>query len=476
MRTPQQRPHAKQEVTFDGACALIDTALRGTARREIVAAVSTSETVGKALLRLRESMRSNVWKAGAHHINLDALVREYDRRTREDGFHVLHDWDGKADRVNEDTIPVDVLNYLIEKRGAEPCDATAFAILVDYYFLHVLALLSLRVWDDGDPDGRLDRLNQLVGGLQGPNGSGQPFVDNAETLILIATSHFELDERGFGKLLEKVRTLNRRHRTNIALVHAASMGCHLRFGFEATCGRDTVALRDDNTADYPWLCFALATLMREYSRTQDEDQAGARGFPASARSNGPSFGGGQPSVEARLKGSPSNNVQGVEREAIVEAMLNGLTPDARAFVGDHPPASLAACEVERSEFATLFHRHRHALLEDFERHRPSDHAYSPICFSFNFAHNILKGTVIDALLWGDAWDLTFNDLLTGSPAGEPKGETKGTLANTLMGYARSSPDRIRGRLMPVITYDPLAGRQAFGVAMRKMKATEREGC
>ena len=92
-----------------------------------------------------------------------------------------------------------------------------------------------------------------------------------------------------------------------------------------------------------------------------------------------------------------------------------------------------------------------------------------MCFSFNFSHNVLKGTVIDALLWGEVWDLTFNDLLAGSPPGEPKGETKGTLATTLMGYARSSPDRIRGRLMPVITYDPQAGRQAFGVAMRKMK-------
>jgi len=231
--------------------------------------------------------------------------------------------------------------------------------------------------------------------------------------------------------------LSRPHRTNIALVHAASLGCHLRFGFEATCGRDTVALRDDNTTDYPWLCFALATLMSEYVRA---DETGARSV-----------------------------VQGVEREAIVEALLNGLTPDARAFVGDHPPASLAACAAERAEFARLFHRHRPALLEEFERHRPTDHAYSPMCFSFNFSHNVLKGTVIDALLWGDVWDLTFNDLLAGSPPGEPKGETKGTLATTLMGYARSSPDRIRGRLMPVISYDPQAGRQAFGVAMRKMK-------
>jgi hypothetical protein len=471
MRTPQKNPHSKQEVTFEGACALVETALQGTVRQEIVAAGSRSENLGKALLRLRESMRINVWKAGAHHISLDSIITQYDSRTRRDGFHVLHDWDGKADRVNDDTIPVDVLNYLIDKRGAEPFDRTALAILVDYYFLHVLSLLSLRVWDEGQPDRNLDRLNQLLGSLQGRNGSGQPFVDNAETLILIATSHFELDERGFGKLLEKVRTFNRPHRTNIALGHAASMGCHLRFGFEATCGRDTVALRDDNAADYPWLCFALATLMSEYARTCETGERGAPPSLKLGRTAEALAEAGEPGVEARLKGSPSNNAgtQGVEREAIVEGMLNGLTPDARAFVGDHPPASLSACEVERSGFATLFHQHRPALLEDFERHRPSDQMYSPISFSFNFSHNILKGTIVDALMWGEAWDLTFNDLLRGSPAGDAKSQLKATLANTLMGYARTSPDRIRGRLMPVITYDPLAGRQAFGLAMRKIR-------
>ncbi len=50
------------------------------------------------------------------------------------------------------------------------------------------------------------------------------------------------------------------------------MGSHLRFGFEATYGRDTVVMRDDNVADYPWLCFALLTVMQEYARL---DAAGA---------------------------------------------------------------------------------------------------------------------------------------------------------------------------------------------------------
>ena len=63
-----------------------------------------------------------------------------------------------------------------------------------------------------------------------------------------------------------MKTLDRAHQINVALGHAASMGSHLRFGFEATYARDTVIMRDDNVTDYPWLCFSLATLMREYAR------------------------------------------------------------------------------------------------------------------------------------------------------------------------------------------------------------------
>jgi hypothetical protein len=37
-----------------------------------------------------------------------------------------------------------------------------------------------------------------------------------------------------------------------------------------------------------------------------------------------------------------------------------------------------------------------------------------------------------------------------------------------MAYARSNPDRIRGRLMPVIVYDLQAGRRAYSVAMEKL--------
>jgi hypothetical protein len=419
-------------VPFDVACSLVDSVLADGVRQEIVADAARAASFGQALLRLREGLRSNVFKGIRPPVNLARFVSAYDRQTRQEGFHVLHDWDGKADKVNPDIIPVDVLHYLIDKRGPEPPDVRALAMLLDYYVMHVLALLSVRIWDDGDADANLDRLTDLLRILQGPGGSGQPFAEDAETLMLLATSHYELEERGYAILLERVRTLNRAHRTTIALGHASSMGSHLRFGFDATYGRDTVTMRDDNVADYPWLCFALATVMEEYTRR-------------------------------RAEGASGHDMPGV-----IEALLNGLSADARAFVGDRPPASLSSTSGERAEFRDRFHAHRDELLADFERYRPSDDVYSPLSFFFNFSHNVVKGTIVDALLWGEPWSLTFNDLLTGLPAGGETGASKQKLARTLMAYAVSSPDRIRGRPMPVIVYDPPAGRQAFATTMRRL--------
>lgn len=369
---------------------------------------------------------------GAREFRLGEFVAAYDRQTRSEGLHALHDWDGKADTVNEDSIPVDVLSYIIERRGEEPCDRTVLAIALDYYLLYVLALLSLRVWDEGDANENLARLDQLVAQLQGPGGSGQIFARDAETLILIATSHYELEERGYGLLLSRVRTLGHEHKVKVALPHAVSMSCHLRFGFEATYGRDTVVMRNDNVADYPWLCFALETLMREYHA--------------------------QVTAEAH----------GDSRDAVVEALANGLSPDARAFVG-LPPSSLSSCEADRAEFAARFVEHKHDLLEQFERYRPSDQRYSPFSLFFNFSHNILKGMVVDALLRGEPWKLTLNDLLTATDRGDADSALKEKLVRTVMGYARANPDRIRGRLTPVIVYDPQSGRQAFTVTMSKLR-------
>ena len=429
------------EITFEQACSLVEPALRGQVRREIVAGLS-GKTLGASLLSLRDAMRANRFRAVGQQIFLDRAITSLDGRTRAEGFHILHDWDGVAQQTNPDIIPVDVLHFIADQHGGEPGSAVEPAILLDYYFMHVLALLTMRIWDDGDPDENLERLNAMLADLQGPGGSGQQFAADAETLMLIGTSHYEPEEWGYGKLLARVRTLDARHQFRIGLGHASSMGCHLRFGFEAQCGRDTLALRDDNVADYPWLCFALAAVMGEYARLADAGLPDRRGASAEAPAE--------------------RNIAVIE-----EALLNGLTADARAFIGV-PPPSLSDSEADRVRFIDGFTRHKPALLDSFQRYRPTETAYSPLSFFFNFSHNVVKGTVVDALLWGEAWDVSMNDLLSSAPRAGLEEGSQQLLANTLMGYARSNPDRIRGRLMPVIVYDPQAGRRAYTVAMEKL--------
>src|SRR2546422_3025167 len=422
-----KRSRAESQISFDAVCLLLETVLAGQTRQKILIDLSKSKSFREGLARLRDGMRSHVFEAGTDRLYLHKIIRKFDDTTRQDGFHVLQDWDGKAERLNEETIPVDVLNYFmsrVEARGVGHSEEQVLAILLDYYFVYVLALLTLRAWDDGTANDNFDRLNRLLQGLQGPQGAGQKFTGNAETLILIATSHFEPDIKAYERLLEKVRTLNDFHRLNIALAHAAILGSHLRHGLQDLYKKDIALMRDDNAPDYPWLCFSLATLIRAYARMHNE------------------------------------GVHGADRERVVEALLNGLSADARAFVGKRP-ASLGACEAEHSQFSELFSRFRQDLFEEFERHRPSGETYSPMSFNFNFPHNLLKAVVVDAIVRAEPWELTLNDLLTGIPRDKRISERRETLAKTLMGYAHSSPDRIRGRPVPVISYDRASGLRNF---------------
>ena len=404
-------------MTLREGCDALETLLRGPARREIVADLATAADMRAAMTRLAASMRAHHWRVQGQRWPLGPFVHALDRLTRAEGFHVLHDWDGIADKVNEDIIPLDVLHYSLAERADPAVDPILLAVLIDYYVFHLLALCAVRIWDEGDANGNLDRINVLLDALQSSDGSGQRFADDAETVMLLATSHFELEERGYALLLDRVRTLDRTHQLRIALGHAASIGSHLRFGFEATYGRDMTAMRRDNVADYPWLTYALETLVDEYARENvDED--------------------------VRDHADP-----------IVEAILSGLSGDP-----DH---------YARSPW---LRPHAAALARQFERLRPSDDWYSPLSFFFNFSHNVVKGAVIDALLWGEARSVSFNDLLTAEPREPSRSAAKITLARTLMAHARSKPHRIRGRLLPVIVYDPHAGRLAFGATLRALRA------
>jgi len=415
--------------TFAETFQSIEAALSGQLRHDVVETAASTRPFGRALALLRKNMETHAWRGGGLSLKLGASVDELDRRTRDEGFHVLHDWDGKADHVTANTIVGDVLGYVADQRGAEDTDRTALAILVDYYFAYLLALLAMRVWDEDDPGHQFDRITDLLRVLQGPLGSGHKFADDAEMLMLIATSHYEPKEHGYYQLLARARSLPASNRTTVAVGHAHAMGGHLRFAYEITSGRSVAGTRDDNVTDYPWLCFALATLMDEYERLSSAGTASA------------------------------------DLERIVEALANGLSADTAAFLRQ-PPSSLSAQESERVRFATSLEAHRAGLLEAFSRHRPLDRAYSPLSLYFNFSQNLVKGSVVDALLMGEPWNVSLNDLFTGLPREDMRNMGKEKLARTVAAYARRHPDTIGGRLAAVVHYDPAAGRRSFATAIR----------
>jgi hypothetical protein len=369
-------------------------------------------------------MRSNTFKTGGRPIQLDPLIKQYDSRTQQDGFHILRDWDGKASKLMEEIIPVDVLQYFSGLPNAVRISRKQLAILLDYYFIYVLALLAMRAWDEGDPNANFDRITTLLKHLQ-EVGSGMRFAANAEMLVFIATSHFEPDDRSYDRLLDRVRTLNEEHRSNFAHLSAAVLGSHLRFGFQAFYKRDIGLLREDNVADYPWLCFSVATLMKIYARLHDQ------------------------------------HIHGIERERAVEGILNGLTPDPRAFLGK-PPASFAPSQNDLDAFHDLFKVYRDDLIQEFENHRPSSRAYSAISFNFNFPHNLLKGMMVNALTRENVPNIPVNDLLTTFPRTEETQIQRETLLSHLMRDAGLSPEILKGgKEALVIHYDIHAGLRNF---------------
>src|SRR4029079_16058842 len=112
--------------------------------------------------------------------------------------------------------------------------------------------------------------------------------------------------------LSKIRLLRADHRLNLALVQAAILGCHLRFGLEVTCAGDLRALREANVPDYPWLCEASATVLEAYTAAVAKRDAEAR-------------------------------------RRLSEALLLALAPDPEALLGPDPPESLAASDAVRTK-------------------------------------------------------------------------------------------------------------------------------
>jgi hypothetical protein len=431
----------RQPITFEGACDALERALRGPLRHELVAEISKERTFAAALGRLRTAMVSHSFPEAGTGLPLKDVVADFDGRARREGFVLMKEWHQAANRFSEHDIPVLMLDYFASTSAPAQQDARALAVLLDFYFLYVLSLLVMRVWDEGNPNRNLDRVSGLISDLQGPDGSGQRFVEDAATLLFVGTSNYQPDDHAYHRLLERVWSLDEAHRLALALIGGPVLGTHLRWALTAIYERDLVRMRDDNAIDYPWLFFSVATLMREYAHALE-------------------------GADQRLVGSA--------RARIADALLNALSADPWAFVAE-PPASLAKFAGVHAEFRELFGRHRDALLEELEGRAPAPERYAPISLQFNFPHNALVAIVVLALLAAVPLpNLPFNALLT-EPSGRWSDQEAELLARAVTGYAAANPERRGDRRVLTVAYNPPLGLRSFTRTIGALRRTAQGG-
>jgi hypothetical protein len=409
-------------ITFGDAAGQLETVLRGSTRGEILDALLSEGGAHGALARLRHAMRTHTFPAGAtkNPVNLRRIVDTFDVRTRREGLHVLQGWDYVAHRFPDEIAPVLLLDYCA-RAGAANDGRKSLAILLDQYFLVVLSLLAVRAWDDGDANENLDRVTGLLRELGGAEGSGRRFIDDAETLLLLAVSYFHPEERGYDSIRERISTLDAAHQLRCALPCAAIMASHLRWGLRFMYRRDVSLLRADNEVDYRWLLFSLLTLMRAYS-------------PGSDR--------------------------------VAEGLLNGLSADPWAFI-ENAPAFLRPLQAEHDEFRELLDRHRADLLRDFEALRPSSTVYSPLAFATNFLSNTAVAMVMVALIDEQPHPSLDSLLATERSRALPAGSVE-RLARELMAYSMAAAERVGGGAAPLIVVDPYDAAHRFNNVVRVM--------
>lgn len=414
----------------DDVAKLLDTLeqmLDGPRRAEILDELSRTGDFADSLRRLRNAMSAHAFGTAHGEPRLEKIVRRLDRQTWDDGFRVLHSWDHNTHRFTEDIVPVLMLDFYGQATVRDPNERVTLEILLDYYFLHLLALAAMRAWDSGDPDATFGRLTGLVETLQGSSGSGHHFVADAETLLIYALSQFHPEEQSYARIIEKVVTLSEPRQIAFAKVSVAVLSAHLRWGFWLMYERDPVRMRRDNVGDYPWLLNSVLTLMRAYAAEPGE------------------------------------------RADITESLLQGFAADPWAFTSSRPSA-LADLTDEYEELSVLLKQHGTELLEDLETHRPTKESYSPLALHFNFPHNTLVAILTLALLEGRPQALSLNDLFIRERSDLPDEETQEGLARMLMAFSRGSPDRLGYQGAMLVAYDPLSGMRSFSLtrdALRK---------
>lgn len=418
----------RTRITYAGACDLIEHALRDGLRPRILDALSAHDDFEDSASALRSAMRAHTFPTGAGPLRLQHIVHSFDGRTRRAGLHVLESWDYVAHRFVPEITPVLMLERVALDGVPAGRQRDALAVLLDHYFMSVLGLVVTRAWDEGDPNENLDRATTLLRALQDRDSGNCRFVDDAETLLLTAISHYHPDEHAYERLARDFDALTGIRRRRMVRACAAVLGGHLRWGLRYLYRRDIGRMHADNIVDYPFVIYGVLNLLRDFEAQR------------------------------------SAGDEALEQTRTMEALLNGISADPIFATGRTPPW-LRSHREEHAEMRDRLLDNREALLGRLAAHQPSPRAYSPLGFDVNFLCNTVVAMVATAIAETGPHP-SLNALFTRFPQDADTGAEAERFARALMRYA---VDQRVATEAPLIVYDPREAAHAFNMTTAALR-------
>jgi len=415
-------------LTFADAIGLAAALMRGGARKWAVDAL----VAAGGLPALRRAMQTHSFPGANGQVSLRRLVDALDARTRREGLHVLHGWDFTRQRRPDDIAPVLLLDYCDRVGVAADRQRAAVAALLDEYCTAILALLTVRAWDEDDANANLDAIDALIREVNGPDGSGHCVVDDAGTLLILSVAYYHPEESAYDALVAKVWTLGPAQALRVALPGASVLASHLRWGLRFMYRNDLGRMRDDNVVDYPWVLFSLLT------------------------------------IAVALERSVLAGESPIRRAPLVASLLDGLTADSRAFLGK-APAFLSHLAPQHAELRAILLRQRELLLAEWAAFAPVRGSYSPLSLGCNFLSNAAVAAAVGAATEGIQHP-TLNALLRDPRAGTVAESGEGELfARRLMEFSTADAGRLGAGGAPLIVYDPLDGMHHYNDVVRVLR-------
>jgi hypothetical protein len=267
--------------------------------------------------------------------------------------------------------------------------------LFNLYVVRWLALLAMRLWDDGPEgaSGRLEQVQAVLGQLWKTSPADQPvLVRDARWLVPVAQSPTTDDLAPYFRVAEKVAgSLPEEDRIEIHKAAVVMAGGHLRsqlrhFNMQgAPLGDHALLLntRRSNALDCAMTIQALVPLLGAYARAIESGDERARRELAGVICQGIS-----PDPELFL-----NRLDLLGAYSMIEHLFVARDPGGRAELSPMGHRHVALVQ----EYAARITRLAAPLAEDYPQFRPVPGTYSPYGVMFGFSSNLLEHMTMKAM-------------------------------------------------------------------------------